>query len=102
MNTMNETKQNTTLMTFTRGLILGAVLTALFAPRSGEEVRNNIKSKIDNVKDKIKEKGEEAKDKAKDASEDAKEKAKDASDQASNKADSTFSQTSGSRAGRSR
>jgi gas vesicle protein len=85
---MNDTKENNTPMIFMRGLILGAVLTALFSPRSGEDLRKNIKGKIDDMKEKAKEKSDQAKEKA----DELKDKSKDVANEAADNANQNIGQ----------
>jgi gas vesicle protein len=58
---MEESKR---ISYFCLGLGIGVAVGILFAPKSGEETRNLIRSKADESKDYLKRKGEELKDSA--------------------------------------
>lgn len=59
---------------------VGAIAALLFAPKSGEELRGDIKNKAREAKEKTKDKAREAKDKAADVKDKAVNKARDAKD----------------------
>jgi len=58
---MEESKR---ISYFCLGLGIGVAVGILFAPKSGEETRNLIRSRADESKDYLKRKGEELKDSA--------------------------------------
>lgn len=63
----------TVLASFVAGAAVGAVLALLYAPKSGEEMRENIADLTEDAVDKIKEYAKEAQEKIKAAIEDGKE-----------------------------
>ncbi len=63
----------TVLVSFVAGAALGAGLALLYAPKSGNEIRDKIADLTDDAVDKIKEYAREAQDKIKNALEDGKE-----------------------------
>ncbi len=63
----------TVLVSFVAGAAIGAVLALLYAPKSGEEMRENIADLTEDAVDKIKEYAKEAQEKIKAAIEDGKE-----------------------------
>ena len=63
----------TVLVSFVAGAAIGAVLALLYAPKSGQEMRENIADLTEDAVDKIKEYAKEAQEKIKTAIEDGKE-----------------------------
>jgi gas vesicle protein len=63
----------TVLVSFAAGAAIGAVLALLYAPKSGQEMRENIADLTEDAVDKIKEYAKEAQEKIKTAIEDGKE-----------------------------
>ena len=63
----------TVLVSFVAGAAIGAVLALLYAPKSGQEMRENIADLTEDAVDKIKEYAKEAQEKIKAAIEDGKE-----------------------------
>jgi gas vesicle protein len=63
----------TVLVSFVAGVAIGAVLALLYAPKSGQEMRENIADLTEDAVDKIKEYAKEAQEKIKAAIEDGKE-----------------------------
>lgn len=63
----------TVLASFVAGAAIGAVLALLYAPKSGQEMRENIADLTEDAVDKIKEYAKEAQEKIKAAIEDGKE-----------------------------
>lgn len=61
-------------MMFIVGLLLGATLTALFTPRRGEEMRDNIKRKLSDLKESTKDTASDVSQKVEDKARDTKEK----------------------------
>jgi gas vesicle protein len=70
---------------FALGALAGTVLGLLFAPKSGKELRDEIKEKSGEYYDKAKEKGKEYYDKAKEKAGEAVVAGKDATDKAKEK-----------------
>jgi gas vesicle protein len=60
---MTESRQNNKSMLFIGGMLIGAVVAALFSPRSGEEMRKEVKDKAKDMKDKLESKKQEIKGK---------------------------------------
>lgn len=48
---MNDSRTDNTSMFFIAGMMFGITLTALLTPRSGEEIRENIRHKINDAKE---------------------------------------------------
>jgi len=63
----------TVLVSFVAGAAIGAVLALLYAPKSGQEMRENIADLTEDAVDKIKEYAKEAQEKIKTAIEEGKE-----------------------------
>lgn len=63
----------TVLVSFVAGAAIGAVVALLYAPKSGQEMRENIADLTEDAVDKIKEYAKEAQEKIKAAIEDGKE-----------------------------
>jgi gas vesicle protein len=63
----------TVLVSFAAGAAIGAALALLYAPKSGQEMRENIADLTEDAVDKIKEYAKEAQEKIKTAIEDGKE-----------------------------
>lgn len=63
----------TVLVSFVAGAAIGAVAALLYAPKSGQEMRESIADLTEDAVDKIKEYAKEAQDKIKSAVEDGKE-----------------------------
>ena len=63
----------TVLVSFVAGAAIGAALALLYAPKSGQEMRENIADLTEDAVDKIKEYAKEAQEKIKAAIEDGKE-----------------------------
>lgn len=66
----NKTDGNSIL--FIAGMVFGITLTALLTPRSGEQIRDNIRQKIDDVKEKTYHAADKVTDIIEDKSEEAK------------------------------
>ena len=71
------TSVGTILISFLAGAALGSGLALLFAPKSGREMREQIKDLTDDAVDKIKEYARDAQDKIKTTYEDGKELVKE-------------------------
>ena len=55
---MTQARSENIPIMFVAGVVIGSVMTALFTPSSGKEMRNTIKSRIDTIKDDTKEAAE--------------------------------------------
>ena len=73
MSEENGVCAGTVLVSFVAGAAVGAVLALLYAPKSGQEMRENIADLTEDAVDKIKEYAKEAQEKIKAAIEDGKE-----------------------------
>lgn len=61
---MTDTKASSAPMTFLAGLFIGSLVTALFTPRRGDELRQSIRSRSESISDKITKKADEVMDSA--------------------------------------
>jgi gas vesicle protein len=60
---MTESRQENKALPFIGGMLIGAVVAAMFAPRKGEEMRMEVKNKAKEMKEKLDAKKSEMKNK---------------------------------------
>jgi gas vesicle protein len=71
---MRSTGQEGKTALFFGGMVIGALVAALLSPKSGEEMRGELKEKARHVKEKIESKKDEVADKANEAADKADQK----------------------------
>lgn len=82
---MTESRQNNNVAVFFGGLMIGAIASALMSPKSGEDMRKDVKEKAQSVKDKIESKKNDVSEKATDKAEETLEKTQETLDKRQSK-----------------